>query len=216
MGSIFSHVPWFSRWVLTTHFRIQDSVFVARTADRPRSPDLQRRRSVPYGAPPRRDPAQDIFHSSPTHRGATNVNREWVPSVDNPDLVHTPGPVQRGPSRGLIAPASFRNNEIYNTSAGDSSLPNVGGFTPPTDTEFSSRPQGVCYPFTSCPNLVSGESNFPRDGGPLIQTSPYPPYYAPRSVSTVEYARSNHFQLSRSGSQGPPLIVDQNHVRGEI
>ena len=120
---------------------------------------------------------------------------ELPPLVDNPDPVRTQGPVQRNHPYYHFAFSSSWNNGIY----------------------FPSWPQGVYThdPFTLYPDLVNGETLFPQDGGPLIQP-PCPPHYAARPVPTVEHAMSNRVQLSRSGSQGPPLIVDQSYVRREM
>ena len=206
-----------ARCVLTTHYRIQDSAFVTHAADGSRSPDLQHQ-SMPYGPSPRRGSARDTFHSPPIHRGATNVEDEWFPFVDSPDPVRTQGPVQRNHSHDHFAFSSSWNNGIYDPPVADSSLLDVGEFTLPiNNTEFPSWPQGVYThdPFTLYPDLVHGETPFPQDSGPLIQP-PFPPHYAARPVSTVEHAMSNQAQLSRSGSQGPTLIVDQNYVRREM
>ncbi|KAF9644047.1 hypothetical protein BDM02DRAFT_1236542 [Thelephora ganbajun] len=94
----------------------------------------------------------------------------------------------------------------------DGLLPSVGRFPSPTNTDLSTWPQRVYthHTFTSYPNSVSERTIFSRDGRPLIQPR-YPPHCAGRVVSTVEYAQPNHFQLSRSGSQGPPLIANQNY-----
>lgn len=208
---IFAHV-------LTTHYRIQDSALVMHVADGSRSSDLQRHQSVPYdGSFPGRDAARDIFHLSPIHRGATNVEHEWYPLVVNPDPVRTQGPVQRDSSHVHFTFASSWNNGIYNPSAADSSLLDVGGFTPPINTGSPSGPQGVYAhdSFTLYPNPVSREAIFPQDGGPLMQP-PCPPYYAARLVPTAEHAMSDQSQSSGSGTQGPPLIVGQNYVRCEM
>jgi len=196
--------------VLTTHCQIQDSALVMHVADESRSSDFQRHQSVPYdGSFPGRDTVRDTFHLSPIHRGATNVEHEWCP----PDPIRTQGPVQRDPSHVHFTFASSWNNGIFNPSAADISLLDVGGFTPPINTGSPSEPQGVYThdSFTLYPNPVSGEAIFPQDGGPLMQP-PCPPYYAARLVPTAEHAMSDQSQLP-SGTQGPPLIVDQNYVR---
>ena len=204
----------FSR-MLTAPYQIQDSACVAHGADGSRSLDLQRHHSVQHG--PGRGPARDIFHSFLTHRGATEGEHEWHPPVDNPDPVRTPGPVQRDPSHGLTSVPYL--DSIYNLSVPDGPLPNVGGITPLANTEFLSWSQGVYArdSFTSYrnpvyPNPVSGETVFPQNRGPLIQSS----YYAARPVFTVEHPQSNRFQLSSSGSQESPLIINPNYVRSEI
>ena len=208
-----------ARCVLTTHYRIQDSAFVTHAADGSRSPDLQQHQSMPYGSSPRRGTARDIFHSPPIHRGATNVEDELFPLVDSPGPVRTQGPVQRNHSHDHFAFSSSWNNGIYDPLAADSSLLDVGGFTLPINgTEFPSWPQGVYThdPPTPYPDLVNGETLFLQDGRPLIQPS-CPQHYAARPVSTVEHAMSNRAQLPRSGSQGPPLIIEgQSYVRREI
>lgn len=171
---------------------------------------------MPYGLSSRRGPVRDTFHSSPDYRGATDVEHEWGPPPDDLDPVHTPGLVQRDPSRGIFAFASSWNDEIYDLSAVYSSLLNVGGFTPPTDINFSLWPQGVYAhnSFTSHPNLVSGDRIFPQNSGPLIQ-SPDSPYRAARLSPTIENTQPNQFQLS-GGSQGRPLIADEHYVRSEM
>lgn len=199
---------------MTAHYQIQDSAFVAHCADGSRSADLPQYYPAPYGPSPR-SPERDIFHSSPIHRGATDVGHEWRPFVDSPDLVRTQGRAQRNIPHVLLASVSPWNNGICDPPASDSSLPSFGGLTPPADTEFSLWPQGVyAYEFfTSHPNLVSGGTIFPQDGAPLIQL-PYPPYCAAYPIPTVEHTQSNQPPLS-SGSRGPPLIVNQDYVRCE-
>ena len=204
--------------VLTTHYRIQHSAFVTHATDGSRSPDLQQHQSMPYGSSPRRGTARDTFHSPPIHRGATNVEDELFPLVDSPGPVRTQGPVQRNHPHYHFAFSSSWNNGIYDPPVAGISLLDVGGFTLPiNNTEFPPWPQGVYThdPFTLYPDLVNGETLFSQDDGPLIQP-PCPPHHAARPVSAVEHAMSNRAQLSRSGSQGPPLIVDQSYVRREM
>ena len=195
--------------VLTSHHRIQDG---APVPDRSHSSGLQRHHSVPYSHSPRRGSARDVFHLSYTHRGATNVQQsshEWGPQ----DLVHTPEPAQRDPSHDFVAFMSS-NNSVSNPPPTDTLPPHIYGFSPPTGTEFSSWFQSV-YPhgfFRSRPDIVSGEAIFPQNSGPSIHPS-YSPYFTGRVVSTVEQLRSKHIQSSRSRSQGPPLIANQDYVR---
>lgn len=207
------HVPCFS---LTTHCRIQDSVFVTQVADESRSSGPQRNRSALYGPSPFRGPARDVFHLSPIHRGAVDVQQrsyEWRPPVEYPDPALTSSPVQPDPSYGFVASGLPWDIGVRNPSAAGSLLPNVGGSPPPINIQILSWPHGVLAwdPFTSYPNSVSGETTFPQNNGPLIQ-SHHPPHYAGRLGPPVEYPLLNHIQLSRSGSQGPPL----NNVRGEM
>ena len=182
-------------------------------------PPQRQHQSMPYdGSSPGTGTARDIFHSFPIHRGATNVEDESFPLVDSPGPVHTQGPVQRNHSPDHFAFLSSWNNRIYDPPVADSSLLDVGGFTLPINgIEFPSWPQGVYThdPPTPYPD-VNGEMLFSQDGRTLIQPS-FPQHYAARPVSTVEHAMSNRAQLLRSGSQGPPLIVEgQSYVRREM
>jgi len=158
-----------------------------------------------------------MFHSSPSHCDAADAGRGWSSLVDNPDLVHTTGQDQSDLFRGFVAPVPSWTDGTYDPPAADSLLPNVGGFPPPINTEFSPWAWGVYAreSFTPHPNYVSGETTFPQDSGPLIQP-PYSPRCAAPLVSTIEDTQPNHPQLPRSESQEPPLIANRNYVRCEM
>ena len=206
----------FSR-VLTARCQIQDSAIVTHPGNGSPSPDLRRHHSVQHGPSPRTSPARGVFDLSPTHRGATDAEHEICPRMDNPDLDRTPDPVQSDPSNGL-ASMTFWGGSIYDPPVPVGPLPTIGGIASLTNTEFLLWPQGVSArdSFTSYPNSVSEERIFPQNSGPLIQPS-YSPNCAARPVSTtLEHSKSNHFHLSRSGSQGPPLIINSNYVRCEM
>ena len=211
MGSICSTFHVFPRCVLTTHYRIQDSALVIHAGDGSRFSD--RHLSAPHGPSPRRGFVQDIFHSSPTHRGGTSVQQHsqaWDPITDNPDLVHTPGLAQRDSSHG---PSVFWNNETCSPPAADNLLPSTGRFRPLIDTESPSLPHSVyLQDSTFYPNPVSGGTAFPQNSGPLIQR-PRLPNYVACLISPGEYPQ---IQLPSNGSQGPSVIVDQNYVRCEM
>ena len=198
---------------MTAHRQIQDSAFITHVTDESRFSGPRRHHSVPYGRSPERGPARDVSYLSPTHRGTTDVqqrSREWDPLVENPDPVHTPGPF-RG---GFVGPVSPSFHDIYDPSAPGGSPPYVGQSQPPV---FSLWSQGVYMrdSFTSHPNRVGGEANFPQNNGPLTQL-PYLPHSAGPFVPPVEHPEVNHFQLSRNVSQGLPPIVSQNSVRCKV
>ena len=201
--------------VLTSHHRIQDG---APTPDRSRSFRIQRHHSMPYGHSPRRDSLRDVLHLSHIHHSATNVRRrghEWDSFTENPDLVHpyTSEPVQGDPSHDFVASMSS-NNSVSNPPATETLPPHIYGFPLPTGTEHPSWFQDV-YPHDfskSRPDSVSRETIFPQNSGPLIRQS-----HSPHStVSTVEQPRINYIQLSRSASQGPPLVINHDYVRYEM
>lgn len=192
--------------------QIQDHAF-AHATDGSRSSDRGQHHSVPNGPPPGRGPVTDVFHSSPTHRGAAHVQQhydEWGPLEENLDPINTPRSLHWDPSRYFIAFASSCDDETYDRPGTDGLRPTDGVSPPLTNTELSLRLQEVHTnnTFTSYLGAVSGRTSLPRNDGPLIQ--PYhPPNCVARAASAFGQTDPNQTQLS-SGSQGRLLIVSEN------
>lgn len=170
-----------------------------------RSSNRSQDHSVLYGPPRRRDPALDVFHSPPTHRGATHVRRddhEPGPPVENLDPIHTLRFAQWDPSRDFVGLGLYWNYETYDRPETEGLRPNDGVSPPPANIDLSTPLQEV-HTF----NAFTPYLSFPRNDAQ--------PYYSPHcaAVSGFGQTHPNQTQLS-SVPQGPPLIPTEEYVSG--